>query len=320
MSLRLAAALLALAPAALGAQSSPTLAEGVRLFEAKQYDQAAAVFRPLAAGRNAAAEYWLGRIDMEANRAEPATDHFERAVALDGANSNYHLWLGNAYGTRAQHANMFSQAMLAKKTKAEFERAVALDPRNVEARSSLMQYYLQAPSVMGGSRDKAREQVQAARQADPYRGTLMAITYGRMTKDTAALDAEYRTAMAAYPDSVPVFAGAVSAMQDAGRHGEAAALIDKRLKSHPDDALALFLVGRGGATSGQQLDRAESALRRYLATDHALPLPTAASAHYRLGMVLEKKGDRAGAKGEYEAALKLAPTMKVASEALGRVK
>ena len=315
------AALLSLAPPALAAQSAPTADEGVRLFNAKQYERAGAVFRPLAAGgKNAVAEYYLGRIDLESNRAEAATEHLERAVALDGKSSDYHLWLGHAYGTRAQHSNVFGQAMLAPKAKGEFERAVELDPRNIDARAALMQFYAIAPGVMGGSVDKAREQVQAVKQINPYRGALMAINFDRQTNNSAALEADLRAALAAYPDSVPVFAAAVSSLQDASRHAEAWAMLDERLKARPDDQLSLFLVGRGGAISGQQLGRAESALHRYAAADHVPPMPTSASAHYRLGMVLEKKGDRAGAKAEYESALRIEPKLKAAKDALERVK
>lgn len=41
--------------------------------------------------------------------------------------------------------------------KSAWEKAVQLDPKTVDARESLIQYYLQAPAIAGGSVDKAIE-------------------------------------------------------------------------------------------------------------------------------------------------------------------
>jgi hypothetical protein len=42
--------------------------------------------------------------------------------------------------------------------KKKFEQAVELNPENFDARMGLLQFYLMAPGIMGGSKDKAREQ------------------------------------------------------------------------------------------------------------------------------------------------------------------
>jgi uncharacterized protein (DUF486 family) len=48
--------------------------------------------------------------------------------------------------------------------------------------------------------------------------------------------------------------------------------------------------------------------------------PSLASAHFRLGNILEKKGDSAGARGEYEVSLKIDPKQKEARAALAKLK
>lgn len=60
-------------------------------------------------------------------------------------------------GTIAGQANILRQGMLAPKMKAAWEKAIALDSKNLGARLSLIQFYTQAPSLMGGSMDKAKE-------------------------------------------------------------------------------------------------------------------------------------------------------------------
>ena len=60
------------------------------------------------------------------------------------------LWLGNAYGQRIGEVGMQTQARYAPKLRTAFERALALDPSLHGARVALVQYHLQAPSLVGG--------------------------------------------------------------------------------------------------------------------------------------------------------------------------
>lgn len=52
----------------------------------------------------------------------------------------------------------------------EFEQAVALDAKNVEARSDLLQFYLGAPPSFGGGIDKTEAQADALAKLDPAMG------------------------------------------------------------------------------------------------------------------------------------------------------
>src|SRR3984893_6529960 len=70
----------------------------------------------------------------EWDRAESSC---RKAVSLDQGNGRYHLWMGRVYGEKADRANFMSAAGLAGKTRTEFERAVQLNPKDVEARLDL---------------------------------------------------------------------------------------------------------------------------------------------------------------------------------------
>src|SRR5271169_3032282 len=79
----------------------------------------------------------------------------ERARSLDPNKALYYLWLGRIYGEKADRAGFLSAAGLAKKVRTSFERAVELDPQSWEARADLAEFYLEAPGIVGGGRDKA---------------------------------------------------------------------------------------------------------------------------------------------------------------------
>ena len=152
---RLAILLLLALP--LAGQGAP---EAVALYEQGKAAEAEASFQKLAKRnpKNAQAQFYLGRLAFDRGNSDSAADYLEKAIALDPRNSEYHLWLGRVVGMQAQNANLLSKASLAKQTKAEFEKAVELDPNNLEARSNLIDYYVMAPGFMGGSIEKAQQQ------------------------------------------------------------------------------------------------------------------------------------------------------------------
>ena len=84
-----------------------------------------------------------------------SAEAMEKAVSAEPANAEFALWLGRAYGRRAESASPFTAPGLALKARQYFEKAVQLDPRYVEAFSDLFEYYLEAPGFLGGGMDKA---------------------------------------------------------------------------------------------------------------------------------------------------------------------
>jgi tetratricopeptide (TPR) repeat protein len=151
--------LLSLAPPV--AQSSEDMATGVALFERGQFAAAQQVFEAFVRQypTDPAGAYYLGRIAFESEQYEQAATWFEKAVQLDGSNSDSHLWLGRTYGHQAQAAKG-EAFFLARKVKTHFEKAVELNPDNIEARFDLLEYYLQASAFVNGGLTKAKEQAE----------------------------------------------------------------------------------------------------------------------------------------------------------------
>jgi tetratricopeptide (TPR) repeat protein len=150
--------------APLAAQTTRTAEDvttGVSLFARGQFSAAQQFFETHVRQRptNPVGVYYLGRLAFERKQYDQASTWFEKAVKLDSNNSDYHLWLGRAYGERAQHAEG-DAFFLARKVKKQLETAVALNPDNLYARSDLLDYYLQAPPLVGGDAAKARTQAQ----------------------------------------------------------------------------------------------------------------------------------------------------------------
>jgi tetratricopeptide (TPR) repeat protein len=311
---------LALAPP-VRAADPPAVEEGVQMFRQGRYDEARTALTPAATAKppNATAVFYLGRVALARSDASEAERWFEAAVALDDRNSTAHLWLGRAYGTQAQKAGKLSQIGLAHKTKAEFERAVELDPGNLDAHEGLITYYLQAPGFMGGSVEKARAEAEEIQKRDPLRGALAYASVAQDQKDFPGAEHQYRSAIATFPDSLsPRYALGVFFTRTE-RYDEAFAVFDSILAARPDELNALYQIGRTGALSGQRLDRAEQALKEFLATPPRENSARPAGAHWRLGMVYEKQGRKELAADEYRKSLAIDPGFADAKKSLAKL-
>jgi tetratricopeptide (TPR) repeat protein len=156
------------------AAQSETRDTAQALFEQGRYAEARAIFVAYAEREkfDAAAQYWAGRASLEEGRADRAREWLERAVSLDTRNSEYWLWLGRACGDQIRKAGVFRRYGLARETKRAFEAAVEANPDNLEARSNLIDYYLQAPRVVGGDPDEALSQAEEIRRRDEPWGLL----------------------------------------------------------------------------------------------------------------------------------------------------
>lgn len=241
----------------------------------------------------------------------------EQASKLDPQAGLYQLWLGRAYGEKADRSSMFSAAHLAKKVRESFERAVELDPTNWKARADLAEFYVEAPAMMGGGKEKALKEAEAIAALNPAIAHWVEAQVAEKDKNSAAAESEYRTAIAAsnsgaraWDDLATFFkkSNRIEEMEQALSHLEAARL---------DERDALMDGAHMLLETGRDFPLAERLLRRYLSSpDEEGP---AFKAHDILGQLLEKQGNREAAAQQYRAALGLAHNYAQAEQDLNRV-
>jgi predicted Zn-dependent protease len=224
----------------------------------------------------------LGRI----HRREEALELLKPALKAHPANGA----LLGAYGGQCllragELGNGFRALLLARRGRDALERAVALAPKMISLREGLIEFYRQAPSIAGGDLAKARAHAAALTKLDPVRGAVWS----------------------------------ASLLIEEERYAEALAVCDAALAARPDDYVALFTLGRTVSESGLRLDDGEAALRRCLERTPKTSEPDHAAVYYRLGMIAEKRGDRAAARAAYEQCIAEHPTFDGPAAALKRV-
>ncbi len=299
---------------------SQNLDTGIRLFKNQQYKLAGTTFDKIKSSDPAYAEarYYLGRIAFEQEEYDDAWDRFKEATKADGTKAKYYTWIGNSIGTMAQSASKFRLATLAPKIKNAYKKAAELNPADKDAQWGLVQFYTQAPGFMGGSYEKAEIAARAIMDIDKAEGhDALGDVY--MSKDEPELaEKEYLAACEIEPQrlgSLGVF------YQNQEWYDKAFSTFEKAFEKQPENMSLLYQVGRTSALSGTRSQLGIESLEKYMAdTDVKEATPSHAAAKMRLAMIYEKQGDKAKAKGLYEASLKEDPNMELAKKGLKRVK
>lgn len=294
------------------------LEKGKTLMQNKKYPEATKVFSAIEDDEKdyAAAQYYLGRIAFDQKEYDDAAEYFEEATEANKKNSEYFQWLGDTYGTIAQDANVVRQGFLAPKMKTAWETAIGLDPKNINARLSLIEYYTQAPSVMGGSFDKAKDVAKQIIKLNPAQGYRAQGNIYMREKNPVEAEKSYIEMVKADETFNPALGNFYLSQN---LYDKAFKLFEDAVKKNPADMGSVYQLGKTSALSGKQLDRGEECLRQYLNYQPKPNEPSHAGAQMRLAQIMEKRGNKPEAKKLYESAFKKDNSLKEAKEGLDRV-
>jgi tetratricopeptide (TPR) repeat protein len=331
------------------------------LIDAGHWKQARAILEPRVKANpsDAEAAALLSQVRAQFGDLDGALALAEAAVTLEPKVADYHYRLAEIVGSLAQRASVFKQFGLARRFRQEAEAAIALDATHIEARVDMLEYYIQAPGIVGGDRKKADAMAEEIARIDPASGYLAKARILIETKTAGDLEGLFRQAAAvaksagvkweatsrlmnlylapktSRPDAAEQqarmlltidphrtggYAGLAIVYATAGRLDDLDAVLADAEKAVPDSFRPFFLAGQVLVTQGKELPRAERYLRRYLTLEPEPGGPGLAHAHWRVGQALEKEGKRGDAIAELEQATKLKPDLEDAKKDLKRLR
>lgn len=269
--------------------------------------------------QDAEAHHLLSRAYYAVQRWDEAISSGERAVSLQPNNSAYHMWLGRAYGGKADTVNFLSAIDIAKKVRDHFEKAVQLDGSNIDARSDLAEFYVEAPGFLGGGKDKAREQANQIAQRNPAQSHWVLAIVAEKDKRYDLAEQELKTAIQTSGSQGKFWMNLASFYRRRGRLNDMEAAVSKAVAAAGSSRQVLFDAAQTLFRGGRNFGAAAQYLRTYISGgDYSEEAPLF-QAHFVLGSILEKSGDKAGAISEYRASLSMAKDFKRAQQALQRL-
>jgi tetratricopeptide (TPR) repeat protein len=257
--------------------------------------------------KDPAAQFLICRARYQLGQWQDAVNACRLAVTFDATQAHYHLWLGRSLGEQAQRAQLLAAYSLAKQVRGEFETAAKLAPQDSAVLSDLGEFYVKAPSLLGGGTDKARAIAARLGTVDPGQSHWLQSEIAGAKKNYDLAERELMLAIETSSNLAQAWMNLASFyqgrkrlddMESAVRHGAAADL--RSTSALVDGASPLIATSRNTPL-------AADLLQRYVNGGHLSEDAPAFIAHIKLAQLLDKLGDTAGAARQRAAARALAP-------------
>lgn len=259
-------------------------------------------------------------IEAKDSRLDEASKIAEQCINANPKNSECHESLGNVLGTKAMKAGAMSALGYIGKIKDSFKKAVELDPNNFSARSSLLQFYIQAPGFVGGSTSKAKELIVDTIKLSPAAGALLQANfdladdnYQRAMTAALAVNTNGNEELAKIQRNVLSNIGHV--LINEKKYADAEKVFTETAQRFPDSAIGSFGLGKNLQEQGKQ----KEAISHF---EKAIAIDASAASFYRLAKAQQATGDKAKALANYEKSLGFRPELpkKMRSDAEDQIK
>ncbi|RJG10838.1 tetratricopeptide repeat protein, partial [Massilia cavernae] len=234
-------------------------------------------------------------------RFDEAAAQAEKCIAAHPENGGCHLALGKALGTKAMAGGISSAIGYAGTIRDSFKKAVALNPRDYEARFSLMEYYMMAPFIVGGGTGKAEALAKETAAINPEAGRMMLahldLNDDKVAKAEAAVLAAKPGADGDLQQRQESLLNAIGGSYMSGKKfADASRVLREAQKRYPESPDVVYMMGRVQQEQGQHREA-------LAAFEQALVKTPYAHVHYRMAKSLQALGEKARAVAAFEKAM-----------------
>jgi tetratricopeptide (TPR) repeat protein len=244
----------------------------------------------------------------------------EKAVQLQPSNARYHLWLGRACGERASHSVFIKALGWARRVVKEFETAKKLDPENLDVRFDLLEYYLEAPGIVGGGREKAEAEAQVIARLNPEKGFSARASIYSKDKKWDLAKKELLQAVAGYPQSISAYKDLSAFLLDRNDYEDALGYAKKALLLNGQSKRVRLLISSAKIRLKIDLDEVGGTLQELAAGTLSDGDPSFEEVYFWLGEYWLLKGARVKAREAYRTALTYNPDFSKAKDSLAKAK
>jgi tetratricopeptide (TPR) repeat protein len=241
-----------------------------------------------------------GRLDEAAKVAE-------QCIAANPKRSECHEALGNVLGTKAQKGGIMSAMGYVGKIRDSFKEAVALDANNQSARFALMQFYLQAPGVVGGGTGKVKDLITETAKTSSSAAALMQAfldmqedRLDRAIKGALAVDTTGQDVLARQQRNV--LSNIAQYWVGEKKFAEADRVFHELVQRFPESSIGYYGQGR----VLQEQGKPKEAL---VLLEKASSLDISAITLYRIAKAHQELGNKSEALKSYEKALAMRPEL-----------
>jgi tetratricopeptide (TPR) repeat protein len=241
------------------------LDDAQKLFRRTNYTGVISLLKPEAA-QSAEACGLIGQSYLMLGNPDKAVEYLGKAIAIDPSRASSYLWLGRAYGRKAEIAFPLLAARDASKARANFEKAYDLDPSSPDAADDLFEFYLEAPGFLGGGFDKAAKVADHIAQRDPAEGVFAKARLAEQRKDYSTAEALLRRAVELAPKSPRRLLDLAVFLAKRGRYAESDAEFVEARQFAQQTPRVLFREASTYIQEKRKPEEARELLKEYLST------------------------------------------------------
>jgi tetratricopeptide (TPR) repeat protein len=282
--------------------SDTELESAIRLFDEGDYDAARSVLiRIKGAGtEDSEIAYYLGRVSLIDNDWETACDYLKTAIEKDEKRSVYHYWLAVALARQIPYSNFFGRMRISMRLLNELNRAVDLDPSNLEARLFRLRIFARSFGKAPISRKDILGDAEAIAEIDSALGYLASADYYHLVEnDDSVAGAHFERAAELEPADSRIMVALAGFYWDAGRREDAIDVLDASWNEHPENLWIGYELGTRLILAGKDLGRARVILEECLNLKSESGMPTKAMVHWTLGLAHHVVGESDSAESHW---------------------
>jgi Flp pilus assembly protein TadD len=244
---------------------APEVDQALKLYHRMNFRAAIELLRPVAT-TDAAASALIGRSYYMIGDYGKSTEFLERAVSMAPSEPTYLLWLGRAYGRRAETCFPVIAPKYASKARSNFEKALELSPFDSEITGDLFEFYLQAPGFLGGGFDKAARLADKIAQRDPAEGVFSKARLAEERKDYSTAEAMLRRSIELAPRQPGRLVDLAKFLAKRGRFEESDAAFAEARKFAAESPKVLFHEASTNIRFNRKVEESRELLKRYLSS------------------------------------------------------
>jgi tetratricopeptide (TPR) repeat protein len=302
-------------------QPQSSLSEGIQLYQKGEFQQAVNVLAQARDSQPAEPEirFWLAKSYLKTMQWDNAVREMEKAVQLKPGHALYHLWLGRAAGAKASHST-FTAFSWARRVGKEFEKASKLAPEDVDVRFDLLEFYLQAPGLVGGGKEKAEAEAAAITKLDPRRGRTARSMVFQKNQQWDLAEKELMQATVDFPDYADSFKDLADFLLERKDFKRALQCARKAFTLETRSKRSQLIVAAAGTRLGTELDSAEKVLLGLAAGPLSDEDPAYEEIYFWLGQCYLAKGNKEKARAAFKSALAFNPEDERTKKSLSELK
>jgi len=289
---------------------STTADPAIKAFDEGNYEQAEQLFK---SKNKPEFKLYLARTAMHLGKLDDAEDLMTEMLKEQPNNSEAHYWFARISAQQASNASIFSAPGYASDAKKHFSKAIELDPKNADAIRGLMGFYSQAPSIVGGSMEKAHKLAIKLTEINPQAGLLAQMNLHRRENNNDKVSSLLSQLTEQYNDSANAMLNVGLIYQTRKEYAKALTSFTKATTANTSQFFkslnekeqktaikaaygAKYQIGRNAVLSDTEIEKGIQALETYLGYELFRGQPSHNWARTRLAALYLKQGNKLKAK------------------------